>query len=94
MKMKVLEDKQDFLLVEIDGEDQSIINILTETLNKVDGVMYAGYRIEHPLTGIITMSLKVDPSKTTPRKALAEAFKELGRLVKRLEEDVGKMGVN
>ena len=92
MKMKVLEDKQDFLLVEINGEDQSIINILTETLNKVDGVMYAGYRIEHPLTGTITMSLKVDPSKTTPRKALAEAFKELERLVKRLEEDVGKMG--
>jgi DNA-directed RNA polymerase subunit L len=48
MKMKVVEDKQDFLLVEIDGEDQSIINVLTETLNKVDGVMYAGYRIEHP----------------------------------------------
>jgi DNA-directed RNA polymerase subunit L len=92
MKMKVVEDKQDFLLVEIDGEDQSIINILTETLNKVDGVMYAGYRIEHPLTNTITMSIKVNPSKTTTRKALAEAFKELGLLVKRLEEEIGRMG--
>jgi DNA-directed RNA polymerase subunit L len=92
MKMKVVEDEQDFLLVEIDGEDQSIINILTETLNKVDGVMYAGYRIEHPLTNTITMSRKVNPSKTTPRKALAEAFKELGLLVKRLEEEIGRMG--
>jgi DNA-directed RNA polymerase subunit L len=92
MKMKVVEDKQDFLLVEIDGEDQSIINILTETLNKVDGVMYAGYRIEHPLTNTITMSIKVNPSKTTTRKALAEAFKELGLVVKRLEEEIGRMG--
>jgi DNA-directed RNA polymerase subunit L len=92
MKMKVVEDKQDFLLVEIDGEDQSIINVLTETLNKVDGVMYAGYRIEHPLTNTITMSIMVNPSKTTPRKALAEAFKELGLVVKRLEEEIGRMG--
>jgi DNA-directed RNA polymerase subunit L len=92
MKMKVVEDKQDFLLVEIDGEDQSIINVLTETLNKVDGVMYAGYRIEHPLTNTITMSIKVNPSKTTTRKALAEAFKELGLVVKRLEEEIGRMG--
>jgi DNA-directed RNA polymerase subunit L len=92
MKMKVVEDKQDFLLVEIDGEDQSIINVLTETLNKVDGVMYAGYRIEHPLTNTITMSIKINPSKTTTRKALAEAFKELGLVVKRLEEEIGRMG--
>jgi DNA-directed RNA polymerase subunit L len=91
MKMKIVEDKQDFLLVEIDGEDQSIINVLTETLNKVDGVMYAGYRIEHPLTNTITLSIKVNPSKTTPRKALAEAFKELGLIVKRLEEEIGRM---
>jgi DNA-directed RNA polymerase subunit L len=54
--------------------------------------MYAGYRIEHPLTNTITMSIKVNPSKTTPRKALAEAFKELGLIVKRLEEEIGRMG--
>jgi len=94
MKMKILKDTQDFLLVEVDGEDQSIINILTETLNKMDGVLYAGYRIEHPLTNTITVSIKVNPSKTTPRGALVEAFKELRNLVKQLEEDVKRLGVS
>jgi DNA-directed RNA polymerase subunit L len=66
---------------------------LTETLNKVDGVMYAGYRIEHPLTNTITMSIKGQTRRRRLlEKALAEAFKELGLLVKRLEEEIGGMG--
>ncbi|MEM2237074.1 MAG: RpoL/Rpb11 RNA polymerase subunit family protein [Candidatus Caldarchaeum sp.] len=88
VKLRVLEEDESFMLVEVVGEDQSLVGLLTETINEQNGVLYAGYRIEHPLTGIITMSVKVDPEKTTPREAIKKAFKELHELVDRLKQEV------
>ncbi|MEM1953496.1 MAG: DNA-directed RNA polymerase subunit L, partial [Candidatus Caldarchaeum sp.] len=86
MKMKIIEETQDFMSIEVVDEDQSIINLFAETLNNVDGVLYAGYRVEHPLTGKMTISIKVDPSKTSPRKALQEGLKEIRRLVEAIDQ--------
>ncbi|MEM0440941.1 MAG: DNA-directed RNA polymerase subunit L [Candidatus Caldarchaeum sp.] len=84
--MKIIEETQDFMSIEVVDEDQSIINLFAETLNNVDGVLYAGYRVEHPLTGKMTISIKVDPSKTSPRKALQEGLKEIRRLVEAIDQ--------
>lgn len=85
VKIRVLEEAEDFMLFEIVGEDQSFLGMLTERLNGHDGVQYAGYRVEHPLTGVVSVSVKVDPRKTTPRKAVMEALKELKELIAELE---------
>ncbi|MEM4573102.1 MAG: DNA-directed RNA polymerase subunit L [Candidatus Caldarchaeum sp.] len=86
MKMKIIEETQDFMSIEVVDEDQSIINLFAETLNNVDGVLYAGYRVEHPLTGKMTISIKVDPSKTSPRKALQQGLQEIRRLVEAIDQ--------
>ncbi|MEM1942830.1 MAG: DNA-directed RNA polymerase subunit L [Candidatus Caldarchaeum sp.] len=86
MKIRVLEEADDFMLFEVVGEDQSFLGMLTERLNGLDGVQYAGYRVEHPLTGVVSVSVKVDPRKTTPRKAVMEALKELKDLIAELEK--------
>ncbi|MEM2061672.1 MAG: DNA-directed RNA polymerase subunit L [Candidatus Caldarchaeum sp.] len=84
--MKIIEETQDFMSIEVVDEDQSIINLFAETLNNVDGVLYAGYRVEHPLTGKMTISIKVDPSKTSPRKALQQGLQEIRRLVEAIDQ--------
>ncbi|MEM1947323.1 MAG: DNA-directed RNA polymerase subunit L [Candidatus Caldarchaeum sp.] len=86
MKMKIIEETQDFMSIEVVDEDQSIINLFAETLNNVDGVLYAGYRVEHPLTGKMTISIKVDPSNTSPRKALQQGLQEIRRLVEAIDQ--------
>ncbi len=86
VKLRLLEETDDFMLVEVVGEDQSIVGLLTETLNNQEGIQYAGYRVEHPLTGVITVSIKVDPKKTSARDALKKAFNELKNLVNVLED--------
>jgi len=77
VKLRILEENADFLLVEVIGEDISLVHLLTETINQLPGVQYAGCRLEHPLTGVITMSVKVDPTKTSPRNAVLKAFEAL-----------------
>ncbi|MEM1978746.1 MAG: DNA-directed RNA polymerase subunit L [Candidatus Caldarchaeum sp.] len=84
--MKIIEETQDFMSIEVVDEDQSIINLFAETLNNVDGVLYAGYRVEHPLTGKMTISIKVDPSNTSPRKALQQGLQEIRRLVEAIDQ--------
>ncbi|MEM0349491.1 MAG: RpoL/Rpb11 RNA polymerase subunit family protein [Candidatus Caldarchaeum sp.] len=84
--MKIIEESGDFLAIGLRDVDQSIVNLFTETLNNIDGVSYAGYRVEHPLTGEITVSLKVEPSKTTPWKAVQKALEQLEEIFKSLDK--------
>jgi len=92
VKLRVLEEDESFILVEVVGEDQSLVGLVTETLNKQNGVLYAGYTLEHPLTGVITISMKVDPKITSPRDAIKKAFKELREVVGKLEAEAKSLG--
>lgn len=87
MKMKIVEQTSDFMTIEVIDEEQSIINLFAETLNNVDGVLYAGYRVEHPLTGKMTISFKVDPSKTSPKKALQKGLQDMRKLIEVVDNE-------
>lgn len=87
--MKIVEETKDFMALEVAEVEQSIVNLLTETLNSLEGVLYAGYRVEHPLTGVITISLKVDPEKISPRESLMKALTELDKIFENVETKLG-----
>lgn len=86
--MKILEETGDFLAISVYDVDQSILNLFTETLNSIEGVSYAGYRVEHPLTGEITVSIKVESTKITPRKAVQKALERLQETFKILDKEL------
>ncbi|HDD40159.1 MAG TPA: hypothetical protein ENG21_02795, partial [Nitrososphaeria archaeon] len=58
-------------------EDPSLFDSLSEILQKMDGVQYAGMFIEHPLTKRILLRIKTDPSEIKALEALERALKEL-----------------
>ncbi len=71
MKIKVLEDKKDSLVVEIEGHRHTIPNLVKESLWEDDSVDIAAYEKKHPLLG----SPKVIVRAKDPRKALVSAIK-------------------
>ncbi|MCS7110328.1 MAG: hypothetical protein NZ956_02520 [Candidatus Caldarchaeum sp.] len=88
MKLEIIEEKEDFMVLQVSDVEQSIVNLVTETLNSLEGVLYAGYRVEHPLTGKITVSLKVDSKKTSPRKSLLHAFDRLEKMFESVDKEL------
>ncbi|MCS6784185.1 MAG: RpoL/Rpb11 RNA polymerase subunit family protein [Candidatus Caldarchaeum sp.] len=88
MKLEIIEEKDDFMIFMVSDVDQSIVNLLTETLNSLEPVLYAGYRVEHPLTGKITISLKVDSQKSSPRKSLLQAFEILEKMFQSVDKEL------
>ncbi len=79
MKVKVIEDNKNKLVLEIRGEGHAFCNALKKELWNDKHVKTAAYKIEHPLVGIPTMIVETD-GKETPKKALTEAAKRLGKL--------------
>jgi len=78
MKVKVLEEKKNRLVIEIEGEGHAFCNALKKELWNDSHVKVAAYKIEHPLVGVPTLVVETD-GKETPKKALTEAAKRLGK---------------
>ena len=76
MKLKILEDKKDKLIVEIKEETHTFCNALKKELWNDKHVKAAGYNIDHPFVGIPKLIVETDSSEA-PRKALLEAAKRL-----------------
>ena len=77
MELKILEEKKNKLVVELDGETHSFCNALKKELWNDKSVKSAGYNIEHPLVGIPKIVVETDGKD--PKKALIDAA---GRLAK------------
>lgn len=82
--MRILKQRDDFLEIEALEEDPSLFDSLSEILQKMDGVQYAGMFIEHPLTKRILLRIKTDPSEIKALEALERALKELKDLSSQL----------
>ena len=78
MEIKILEEKKNRLVIEIKGEGHAFCNALKKELWNDSHVKIAAYKIEHPMIGIPTLIVETD-GKESPKKALAEAAKRLGR---------------
>ena len=78
MKVKILEEKKNRLTITIEGEGHAFCNALKKELWNDSHVKVSAYKIDHPLVGIPTLVVETD-GKETPKKALTEAAKRLGK---------------
>jgi len=70
IKVRILKHQKDCLEFEIDGETHTFLNPLRMELLDIDGVVFAAYRIVHPLVDKATFIIRTDPSKIDPLDAL------------------------
>ena len=71
MKLNIVEDKKNRMVVEIHGETHSFCNALKKELWNDSHVKVSGYRIEHPLVGIPTFIIETDGK--TKKEAVEKA---------------------
>ncbi|MCF8885175.1 MAG: RpoL/Rpb11 RNA polymerase subunit family protein [Nitrososphaerota archaeon] len=77
MELKITVLRDEFIEIEVLKEDPAILDSLAEILQNIEGVEYAGYMIEHPLTMKLILRVKTNPAKITAREALQKALNEL-----------------
>lgn len=92
MKVKVLEDKKDRMLVELEGETHTFSNVLRHVLWKNSHVKMSGYKVDHPLKSNPVLIIETD-GKETPRKALKGAVDMTSKKLKMLEDAFSKVKV-
>ncbi|MCD6409262.1 MAG: DNA-directed RNA polymerase subunit L [Candidatus Verstraetearchaeota archaeon] len=85
--MKVLKrvEEENYLEVEIKGEDHTVGNLLRTLLLEDPSVRYAGYRVDHPLVGNLVVAVRTDGSKS-PIQAIVEALEKAEARVKEFKE--------
>jgi len=88
MMVKLVNKRDDYAEIVFSDVDISIVDALTDYLNNIDGVEYAGYRLEHPLTGEITLIIKTKPDKIKTKTAIDNALNSLRETLSKLEEAV------
>jgi len=91
VKIKILNRRDDFLELEALEEDPSLFDSLSEILQGMKGVQYAGMIIEHPLTRRILLRMKTDPSQVSAPEALRQAVEKLEKLSGQLREALEKL---
>lgn len=86
MQLKVLERKQNEVVVEIDGEGHTLCNLLESVLLEDEEVEFAGYTIPHPLVGKPILRVRTKGNKD-PKEALREALIKIIERGKALREE-------
>jgi DNA-directed RNA polymerase subunit L len=89
MEFKVLDESKTKLSFQLIGETHTFCNILKDELNKVKGVDIATYRIDHPLVG--QPQFLIETKGIEPRKALAQALKEVKKQATEFKKEVSKL---
>ena len=82
MNLKILEEKKNKLVFELEGESHTFCGILKKELWNDEHVKAAGYYIEHPLLNVPRFVLETDGAD--PKKTLQSA-------AKRIEKDLTKV---
>ncbi|MCL7398090.1 MAG: hypothetical protein LZ165_03465 [Thaumarchaeota archaeon] len=88
MKLSVVKERDDYVELIIKGEDQSVLDALSEFLQRMQGVEYAGHALLHPLTGEIRFVVKTKSQEIKARDALLKALEELADITEKLRSYV------
>ncbi|TRM75518.1 DNA-directed RNA polymerase subunit L [Sulfolobus sp. D5] len=73
MEIKILKSDNNYLELEIEGEDHTLGNLLAGTLRKIRGVTFSSYYQPHPLLDKIVVKVLTDGS-ITPKDAILEGI--------------------
>ncbi|MGQ9721111.1 MAG: DNA-directed RNA polymerase subunit L [Candidatus Jordarchaeum sp.] len=63
MKIKIVEKKDNELIIEIEGEGHTLCNAIKSILFEDEALVFAGYRIEHALLSKPVLYLKTNGKK-------------------------------
>ncbi|MBT5021458.1 DNA-directed RNA polymerase subunit L [Candidatus Woesearchaeota archaeon] len=85
MEIDILEESKNRLVFELNGESHGICNALKKQLWQTKGVKLAGYTITHPLVGAPRIIIETE-SKLDPKKAVAEACKQIKKDIDAFEK--------
>lgn len=88
MELKIMSLKDDFIELEVQDEDPSVLDSLAEVLEKIEGVEYSGIVVEHPLTNKIILRVKTNKETIRARDALIKALELLSSIANELVEKV------
>lgn len=72
MKIKIVKGSERELEVEVDNEDYTLGNLIERELLEDPSVVFAGYKIPHPLKRSLQLVVKTDGTKK-PHEALMNA---------------------
>ncbi len=89
MQIKILEEKGNRLVFEVDGASHTICNMLRHELNSDDDVKIAGYNVSHPYVGKPRFVIETKQSGN-PRKAVQSAIKHLQKDLEDLSKKAAK----
>jgi len=85
MKLRVLKQTGRRLELEVEGEDHSLLNLLTKTMLKMNHVKFAAYRIDHPLVGKPVVIIETD-GEIPPIEAMKRGLEEIKKLSREFME--------
>ncbi|BBG24237.1 DNA-directed RNA polymerase subunit L [Sulfuracidifex tepidarius] len=74
MDVRLLKKNDNYMELEIQGEEHTLGNLIAGMLQRVKGVTFASYYKPHPLVDKIIIKIMTDGS-LTPIEALKEAIK-------------------
>ncbi len=88
MEIKVLEEKKNRLVFELQGESHTLAGLLSKELQQDEHIKNAGYAVSHPLTSIPRFVVETDGAD--PRKTIVAAAKKIQKQVQKIRESVVK----
>ena len=89
MEAKVVETSKNKLVIQVQGADHTICNILQNELLSDSKVKSGGYVVDHPLLGNPRVFVETDGNED-PKKALIEAAKRLQKKCEKFGAALGK----
>jgi len=87
MEIKVLEENKEKIVLEVIGEDHTLLNLIRDELWQDKDVEVAGYHIDHPLVSNPVLTIETN-GKESAKKALQSC---LDRLKKKNKEFLEKL---
>ncbi|MEM2963086.1 MAG: DNA-directed RNA polymerase subunit L [Candidatus Anstonellales archaeon] len=88
MEIKVIKEEENYLELEVGGEDISVLNAIREIALEDEDVEFASCTQEHPEVG--NLKLIVRTKSKDPAKVLANAAKKLADQAKKFKQDIKK----
>lgn len=87
MQIKTLKSNDNYLELQIDGEDHTLGNLLAGLLRNIDGVVYASYYQPHPLVQSIVLKIMTN-GKLNPLDALKKAIEKAEEYTNKYLEEI------
>ncbi|MGQ4833321.1 MAG: RpoL/Rpb11 RNA polymerase subunit family protein [Candidatus Asgardarchaeia archaeon] len=85
MKIKIVKENNEEIVMEIQGLTHTLANIISKRLNMYHEVKFAGYTISHPLVPKPVFRVVTD-GKLKPREAFIKALKEVIDIYKEFKD--------